>query len=265
MPKETLGDARIHTIRGPAAASARRQWLIIATVAALLAVVLAVDVSVGLWAQRTLGMTTWLVLVALLRGEDGQTRVQVGIVVAIATAVEYTASPWLGFYTYRLHNVPAFVPPGHGLIYLAALALSRTTSFRTHTCALARVVFAVAAAWAVRGVALADRSDALGMLTFLLLARFLMVGRAPGVYAAAFVVTSVLELYGTSLGNWAWATHDPTGIVSIGNPPSGISGAYCIFDAAALAGGATILGWLDRRSARPAVPNAPIALAAGEA
>ena len=36
-------------------------------------------------------------------------------------------------YTYRLDNVPAFVPPGHGLVYLAALCLRpHGASFRWH-------------------------------------------------------------------------------------------------------------------------------------
>ena len=42
-------------------------------------------------------------------------RYQVGAVIVAATMLEYTASPLLGLYTYRLHNVPSFVPPGHGL------------------------------------------------------------------------------------------------------------------------------------------------------
>jgi len=43
-------------------------------------------------------------------------RAQVAIVILVATATEYTASGLLGVYTYRLHNIPWFVPPGHGLL-----------------------------------------------------------------------------------------------------------------------------------------------------
>ena len=39
---------------------------------------------------------------------------------------------------------------------------------------------------------------------------------------------------GTSLGTWTWHAHDPTGLVPVGNPPSGIAGGYAWFDAAAL-------------------------------
>ena len=54
-------------------------------------------------------------------------------------------------------------------------------------------------------------------------------------YAAAFVLTAALELYGTRLGTWAWAPHDPTGQLSAANPPSGIPGGYCWLDFWAIA------------------------------
>ena len=52
---------------------------------------------------------------------------------------------------------------------------------------------------------------------------------------------SYLELLGTAAGTWAWAPHDATGLLGIGNQLSGIPGAYCFFDAAALAGAAGLL------------------------
>ena len=54
-------------------------------------------------------------------------------------------------------------------------------------------------------------------------------------YAAAFALTAALELYGTRLGTWTWAAHDPTGLLSAANPPSGIPGGYCWLDFWALA------------------------------
>ncbi|MEP6760388.1 MAG: hypothetical protein ABJA93_03385, partial [Sporichthyaceae bacterium] len=78
--------------------------------------VLVLDRGADLWFQRALGVGTWLLLGWLLRRETPLVRAQVAVVVAFATAVEYTFSPLLGVYVYRLHNVPAFVPPGHGLV-----------------------------------------------------------------------------------------------------------------------------------------------------
>ena len=43
-----------------------------------------------------------------------------------------------------------------------------------------------------------------------------------------------LELLGTTLGTWTWQAHDPTGLIAIGNPPSGAAGGYGWFDLAAI-------------------------------
>ncbi len=211
-----------------------------------LTVVLTLDVSAGVWSQRALGAASWLVLFGLLHGEGHTVRAQVAVVVLFATAVEYTASPLLGLYTYRLHNVPAFVPPGHGGLYLAALALGRSEIFTRYGKRLCALVTIIGAMWVLWGVTLSDRKDWLGVLMFALFVRTVAAGRAPSVFASTFILTAALELLGTSLGNWTWALRDPTGLVSIGNPPSGIAGGYCIFDAVALAGGPALATLISR-------------------
>jgi hypothetical protein len=195
---------------------------------------LGLDTGATLTQQRLLGVGTWLLLAAALRRESRATRLQVGIVVAYATVIEYVFAGWLGVYVYRLHNVPAFVPPGHGLVYLAALALGRSALAHRHSRAVIVTTVAVCGAWVVWGLFLSGRPDLLGAVWFGCLLVFLRRGRTPLVYCGAFVVTSYLELYGTGVGAWAWQAHDPTGLLGIGNPPSGIAGGYCFFDAAAL-------------------------------
>jgi hypothetical protein len=198
-----------------------------------------------------------------LRGETGQVRAQVAIVVAFATCIEYAASPLLGVYTYRLHNVPAFVPPGHGMVYLAALSLGRSALFGALRRPVVYGTLVVGGLWAAWGLLLASRNDAFGAILYLCLARFLLVGRAPTVYAGAFVITTYLELIGTRIGTWTWSLHDPTGIFGVGNPPSGIPGGYCFFDAAALAAAPLVLLLVDRlRRPRAEVP-APAPAPAG--
>lgn len=209
----------------------RRAAAVTLVVCAWLGGLLVMDVGTGIWGQRVLGVATWLVLAALLRGESRSVRIQVAGVVVAATALEYTASPLLGLYTYRLHNVPAFVPPGHGLVYLAALTIGGAVARTQIRRLVPWMVMAVGGGWALWGIALASRPDAGGGLLFACLAVFLLRGRAPLVYAGAFLVTSYLELLGTGLGNWAWAPRDFLDVTSLGNPPSGIAGAYCVLDA----------------------------------
>jgi hypothetical protein len=222
-------------------------------VAVWIVAVLLLDRSAGLGQQHLLGAATWLVLLAVLRPQDRATRVQVAVVVAFATVVELVFAGWLGVYVYRLDNVPAFVPPGHGLVYLGALALGRSAWARAHARALLGGTLAVGGAWALWGITLADRPDALGAFWYGCLLLFAWRGRSPLLYAGAFLVVSGLELLGTSLGTWTWQVTDPTGLVSIGNPPSGIAGGYAWFDAAALWAAPRLLRrWVPSRAPEPA-------------
>lgn len=211
------------------------------------AVVLGLDTGASLTQQRLLGLGTWALLLGLLRTESRATRVQVGVVVVFASVVEYVFAGWLGVYVYRLDNVPAFVPPGHGLVYLAALAIGRSAWAHRSTW-LQPVTLTACGAWAVWGLTLSPTLDTLGAFWFVCLLVFSRYGQSQLVYAGAFLVVSYLEIVGTSLGTWTWQPHDPTtGLIAIGNPPSGIAGGYAWFDAAALAFTPKLLRWWDAR------------------
>ena len=228
-----------------------RDAVVPAVVVGWVAVVLGVDTGASLGQQRLLGAGTWVLLLVLLRGESRATRIQVGVVVVYATVIEYVFSHWLGVYVYRLENVPAFVPPGHGLVYLAAFAIGRSAYAHRHSRALVGTVLVVGGLWAVWGVTLSPTPDALGLFWYGCLVLFTWRGERPLLYAGAFFVVTYLEVVGTSLGTWAWQPLDPVlGLVTIGNPPSGIAGGYAFFDAAALALTPRLLGWWESRRVR---------------
>ncbi|MDQ1686657.1 MAG: hypothetical protein QOC82_3394 [Frankiaceae bacterium] len=224
-----------------------------AMVLAWIPLVLGLDSIASLGQQRLLGAGTWLLLLALLWREDARTRAQVAVVVAFASLVEYAFAGWLGVYVYRLHNVPWFVPPGHGLVYLGALAIGRSAVASAHRALLIRTTLVVAGGYAIWGLVVSPRHDVLGAFWFGCLAAFLVRGRNPLVFVGAFVVVTYLELLGTGLGTWTWQQQDPIlGVVSMGNPPSGAAGGYGFFDAAALAAAP----WLVRRLRRR-LPEGP--------
>lgn len=228
-----------------------------------LSVVLWLDRADGdgsLWLQRGLGVLTWLVLAAALARVSPTVRAQTAVVVGFATLVEYTFSAGLEVYTYRFDNVPAYVPPGHGLVYLSAFALGHAGFVRRRLRAAELLVLVAGGAWAAYGLLLADRPDALGAFWFVCLAGFLAWGPSKEVYVGAFVVVSWLELAGTELGTWAWGTRDFTGWVTIGNPPSGAAGGYGWFDLAGLLLApylVSAVGRVTRRATAPAAPTAP--------
>jgi len=200
----------------------------------------------GLWLQRGLGLLTWLLLLAALSRVSATVRAQTLVVVAFATVVEYVFSASLEVYTYRFDNVPAFVPPGHGLVYLSAFAIGHAAWVERHRRTSVVAVVVLGGGWAAHGLLLADRPDALGAFWYACLVLFLVFGPSQPVYVGAFVAVSWLELAGTSLGTWTWGTVDPTGAISIGNPPSGAAGGYGWFDLAGLLAAPALLRAWDR-------------------
>lgn len=196
------------------------------------------DVNATLLQQKLLGACAWGALIILLRGETPAVRYQVAVAVMVATLGEYISSPMMESYIYRLHDVPAYVPPGHGMVYLAAVALGRSPIFRRYQRHITVVALCIGTVWGLWGAVLAPRGDAVGLVLFGIFLVFLRFGNAQQVYVAAFFLTNYLELLGTGLGTWAWAEHWPAPFppLSQGNPPSGCPAWYCMVDAVAMAG-----------------------------
>jgi hypothetical protein len=207
-------------------------------VAAYLALLLWADRYVDHTGQLALGAITWIALLAALRFASPTLRVQTLLVVAVATWGEIVGSILWGLYTYRLENLPSFVPPAHGLVYLGGVALCRLVPARV----LVPGALAAVLAWGLAGMTVLPRADVAGALGAIALAVFLVRGRAPAVYAGVFVVVAALELYGTAIGTWAWAETAPGTPITQGNPPSGIAAGYVFFDIAALALTPLVLG-----------------------
>ena len=94
------------------------------TLLGFIAVLLAVDTQVDARAQLLLGLAAWIALALALRAVPPLLRAQALVVVVVATCAEVVGSIIWGVYTYRLENLPSFVPPCHGLVYLAGAAIA---------------------------------------------------------------------------------------------------------------------------------------------
>lgn len=205
------------------------------------AVCLVSDAHASMEKQNALGVCGWVFLTGLLLGENREIRTQVIIAVIFATIGEHFASPYMGGYTYRFGNVPAYVPPGHGMVYLTAVTLARSGFFLTHARVIAFFVVLVCGFWSLWGIfPISNQTDAVGALLFCIFLAYLFKGRSPMVYLAAFFITTWLELIGTAVGTWKWAVIDPVLSLPQGNPPSGVAAWYCLVDAVAM-GGAPVL------------------------
>jgi hypothetical protein len=201
-------------------------------VCAYLALLLALDHYASYPEQLALGALTIAVFLWALTRVELDVRAQALGVVAFATLGEVTGSLIWGVYRYRLHNLPLFVPPAHGLVYLAGLSLA--TALRSHTRALVAFAAVFAITWGLLGLTVLPRRDVAGAFGVPLLLVFLWRGRNRTIYAGVFLVVACLELYGTAIGTWRWAPYLPGTGISDGNPPSGVASGYVWFDVMAL-------------------------------
>ena len=218
-----------------------RDYFIAALTFLCVAISLNLDATGSLAQQNFMGLIAWTFLFGLLMGENKEVRMQVIIAVAFATAGEHFASIYMQGYTYRFGNVPAYVPPGHGMVYLTAVALARSGFFLKYSRRIAAFVVLTCGIWSLWGISgYPEQGDQVGALLFCVFLIYLFKGRSPMVYLAAFFITTWLELIGTAAGTWKWATIEPVLSLSQGNPPSGVAAWYCLVDAVAI-GGAPVL------------------------
>jgi hypothetical protein len=234
----------------------RAAWL-----AAYLGALLAVDTQVGLRVQILLGLLTWIVLALACRPLDAFRRAQVAGVIVFATLGEVVGSLIWGVYTYRLHNLPLFIPPAHGLVFLAGLAIAGAVRERW----LVAIAAAGAVGWGIAGVTVLPRRDVAGAIGVLLLCAYLWRMRARATYAGVFVVVAALELYGTAIGTWRWAKTIPGLGLADGNPPSGVASGYVWFDVMALLLAPWVLAALRRRRREPEPRPLLVGLPEGDA
>ena len=219
-----------------------------------LAVLLALDHFASYPEQLGLGLVTWAVLIALAWQLPLLQRAMVLGVVCFATIGEVTGSLVWGVYRYRLHNLPLFIPPAHGLVYLTGIAIA--ASLAAHARAVVVAAAAAAATWGLLGLFVLPRPDVAGAVGIPLLLLFLWRSRNRAVYASVFLVVAALELYGTAIGTWRWAAELPGLGIPDGNPPSGVASGYVWFDVMALLVAPVLVGLL-RTASMPRVQLRP--------
>jgi type IV secretory pathway VirB3-like protein len=217
---------------------------------AFVAVALPLDRSSTAHQQFVLSLLAWAFLAIALVLQPPQVRVQVIVLVLVATVLECVGSLIWGAYTYRLNNLPLYVPAGHGLFYLSALRAASLPLLLRHARAIVTAITAGATAWMLYGVLGRPLPDLLGFVTWAIFIRFIVRGRNPLLYAVSFAMTTALELYGTGLGIWTWSPVLPLLMLPAGNPPTGIGAGYAAMDALTR----RIVRRIDRRS-----PTEPLA------
>lgn len=219
----------------------RTPGLFVPTMAGVTLLGLWMDSLVGIGLQMLLALAAWILLLVACRYQTPERRSQVTVVVAVATCAEIIGSIIWGVYEYRLGNLPLFVPPGHGLVYLTGAAISETSLARRHSRPFVGVAMGLLLGWGILGLTVLPSLDVAGAMGAATLAIFLVRGRAPAIYAGVFLAVAFLEIYGTAVGTWTWAAEVPGLGIPQGNPPSGAASGYVLFDIAALTLGPPLL------------------------
>ena len=195
------------------------------TAIGVLALGLWADIHVDLPGQFAIGAVVWALFLALLAPLPAAERRLYLACVAIATAGELFLTLGWGLYTYRLGNVPMFVPPGHALMLMLGFSLTRRMPEKA-----ARAILGGAGVYTL--LAAVTGLDTLAVPLYLMLAvSVLSLPAYTRLFASSFVLTLSLELYGTALGNWVWDRDVPwVGLVTT-NPPAIAGAFYCTLHA----------------------------------
>ena len=128
-----------------------------------------------------------------------------------------------GLYDYRGGGIPAFVPPGHVLLF----ALGSWIAPRVPEDLGVRIAWVVLPATAVLGLTGADPLSLVLVLLYLAAIRY---GPAPRLYGVMFLLALLLELWGTRIGTWAWRHQIPGLGWHTLNPPLAAGAFYCVLD-----------------------------------
>jgi hypothetical protein len=195
----------------------------LATLVVTVMVGLPVDRFGGIAGQLAVSVWTWVLFLVLLGRINQQLRLPLMLCLVIATCGECVLSLLWGLYVYWLHNVPLFVPPGHVLLFALGLTFApRLPLWATWLTAFSAAGYGLAA--------FVTSADTLSVALAILFLTFMAFGSNPRLYATMFIISLLMELYGTWIGNWVWVPEVPGLPLTSANPPLCVGGIYCALD-----------------------------------
>ncbi|OAD45797.1 hypothetical protein [Polaribacter atrinae] len=151
--------------------------------------------------------------------------------VVLGIGGEYLFSRVLHMYTYRLENVPLYVPIGHAALYGRVFKFSTAPIVRKYHKAVEQLFSIVIVLFAT--VYLLFFSDVFGFV--MTIGVFLLLWKRPKdrlFFYAMYILVAILEIGGTAFGCWRWPSiaFDVFEFLPSNNPPSGISLFYFLLD-----------------------------------
>ncbi|MGA9639073.1 hypothetical protein [Flavobacterium sp.] len=151
--------------------------------------------------------------------------------VIIGVIGEHLFSLGLKMYSYRLGNVPLYVPPGHAIVYITAIYFCKKASVKQHRKSLENYFAIFIIIYATLFLLLAN--DVFGFTMSLLVLYLLRKHpRERLFFYSMYIVVAFLEIIGTNYGCWVWpnTAYGIFPFLKSANPPSGISLFYFTLD-----------------------------------
>jgi hypothetical protein len=158
----------------------------------------------------------------------GTSRVREQLIYAFFIGVigEYIFSLSLGMYSYRLGNIPHYIPFGHALVFLGVYSFSRKSKIRLNSKKIN--LFLTISIIVYSFVFLVFKNDVFGfVMTILVFCSLRKYPKEKLFYLTMYGVVVYAELIGTSLNTWSWPklAFNTFEVLPSANPPSGI----CLF------------------------------------
>jgi hypothetical protein len=151
--------------------------------------------------------------------------------VIIGFAGEHLFSIALNMYTYRLGNVPLYVPPGHAIVYVAAIYFCKEAYVKKYRSELEKVFAVFILLYS--SLFLIFANDVFGFVMSLSVI-FLLRNKPKErlFFFSMYIVVAFLEIVGTHYQCWFWpkTAYGVIPFLKSANPPSGISLFYFLLD-----------------------------------
>ena len=151
--------------------------------------------------------------------------------VIVGFAGEYLFSIVLDMYTYRLSNLPLYIPFGHAAVYARTYMFSKASIVKKYTKEVTTVLYIIIGLFAL--FYLIAFNDVFGFV--MTIAVFLLLAKRPKdrlFFLTMYIVVAVLEIGGTAYSAWSWpdVSFGVFDFLPSNNPPSGISLFYFLLD-----------------------------------
>jgi hypothetical protein len=151
--------------------------------------------------------------------------------VVIGFLGEYFFSKYLGMYTYRLGNIPLYVPFGHAVLFARVFRFSKVSLVRKFHKSIEQFFGSIIILFA--SIYLLFFADVFGFVMTICV--FLLLWKRPKdrlFFFTMYLLVAILEIGGTAFGCWKWPNiaFGMFKFLPSNNPPSGISLFYFLLD-----------------------------------